>query len=80
LPLDSSRRRADEAEWSSKKLVEVDMSVSGQEAALARLQARRKYIRQELKQVERQIVRTRLQVATVEQRIARRTGSQRLAA
>jgi hypothetical protein len=56
------------------------MNASGQEAALARLQAHRKQMRQELKQVERQIVRARLQVVTVEQRITRLTRSQRPAA
>jgi hypothetical protein len=56
------------------------MSVSGQEVALAWLQARRQQIEQELSQVERQIVLTRLQVVTVEQLIGRLTRSQRPAA
>ena len=56
------------------------MNASGQEAALARLQARRRQIRQELNQVERRIARARLQVVTVEERIARRSQRQRPAA
>jgi len=56
------------------------MNASEQEVVLARLQARRKQIQQELKQVEGQIARARLQVVTVEERIARRTRSQRPAA
>jgi hypothetical protein len=56
------------------------MSASVQEAALARLQERRRQIQQELSQVDRQIVRERLQVVTIEQRIARLTRRQRPAA
>jgi hypothetical protein len=48
---------------------------------MVRLQARRQQIQQALSQLERQIVQARLQVITVEQRIARLTRSQqRLAA
>ncbi len=64
----------------SKNWVEIGMSVSGQQAATTRLQARRRQIQQELSQVERQIVLTHLQVVTVEQRIARLTRSRRRAA
>jgi hypothetical protein len=56
------------------------MSASGQQAALVRLQRRRQQIQQQRSQVERQIVLTRLQVVTLEQRIARLTRSQRSAA
>jgi hypothetical protein len=49
---------------------ESAMSVSGRETALTCLQERRKEIKHELKQVERQLVTARLQVVTVEQRIA----------
>jgi chromosome segregation ATPase len=59
---------------------EIDMSTPGRETALARLQARREQIEQELKQVERQIVAARLQVVTLEQRITRLTRRQRQAA
>jgi hypothetical protein len=45
-----------------------------------RLQARRQQIQQVLLQLERQMVQARLQVITVEQRIARLTRSQRPAA
>ena len=61
----------------SKRLIqevldeEAAMSTSRRETALARLQSRRQQIEHELKQVERQIVAARLQVVTVEQRIAR---------
>jgi len=53
------------------------MSVSGPEAALARLQARRREIQQELSQLARQIAQTRLRLVTIEQQIARLTRSQR---
>jgi hypothetical protein len=80
MGLDSSRRHADEAEKAFKERVETGMNASRQEVALARLQARRQQIEQQLSQVERQIVQTRLQVVTVEQRIARLSRSQRPAA
>ena len=47
------------------------MSALEQETKLARLQSRQKQIEHELKQGERQIVALRLQIVTVEQRIAR---------
>ncbi|MGH7174461.1 MAG: hypothetical protein ACRELF_26300 [Gemmataceae bacterium] len=56
------------------------MSASGRQTALARLQSRRMRIEHELKQVERQMVAARLQVVTVEQRIARLIRNQRKAA
>ncbi len=56
------------------------MNAPGQEATSARLLARREQIQQELSQVERQIVQARLQIVTVEQRIARLTRTQRPAA
>jgi cell division protein FtsL len=56
------------------------MSVSDAEVALARLQAQRGQIQQALSQLERQIAQQRLQVVTIEQRIARLTRSQRPAA
>jgi hypothetical protein len=54
----------------------AEMSASEHEAALARLQSRQEQIEHELKQVERQMVAARLQVITVEQRIARLSRSQ----
>jgi hypothetical protein len=54
---------------------EIAMSTPGRESALVSLQARREQIEQELKQVERQIVAARLQVVTLEQRIARLSRS-----
>jgi hypothetical protein len=80
LPLDPFCCHADEGEESCKQLVEVNMNVSGQEVVLAQLQARRRQIQQELSRVERQILQARLQIITVEQRIARLTRSQRPAA
>jgi hypothetical protein len=59
---------------------EIGMKASGRETALARLQVRRKQLKHELKQAERQIVAARLQVVTAEQRIACLTRSQRPAA
>ncbi len=56
------------------------MSASEQQATLARLQARQKQLKHELKQVERQMVAARLQIVTVEQRNPRLTRSQRSAA
>ena len=56
------------------------MSASVQEAALARLQERRRQIQRELSQLDRQIVHARLQVVTAEQRIARLTRTRRPAA
>jgi hypothetical protein len=64
----------------SQQWREVGMSASGQEAALARLQERRRQIQQELAQLDRQIADARLRVVTVDQRIARLTRSQRPAA
>jgi hypothetical protein len=46
LLLDSFRRRFDETEGACKQLVEVGRSATRQEAGLARLQARRAYLRQ----------------------------------
>jgi hypothetical protein len=80
LLLELLRGCADNAEKSSQPLTEVRMNVSEQEAVLARLQAHRQQIQKELKQLERQIVHARLQVSTVEQRIARLIRSQRRAA
>jgi hypothetical protein len=80
VALDSSYYPADEGEGSGKRLREVDMNASDAETALARLQARRQQIQQELSQLARQIAQTRLRVVTVEQRIARLTRSQRPAA
>lgn len=78
--LDSSRRHADETEKASKEMGEAGMNASRQEVALARLRARRRQIQQQLSQVERQIVQTRLQAITVEHRIARLSRGQRPAA
>jgi len=80
LLLELLRGCADNAERSSQPLAEVRMKASEQEAGLTRLQARHQQIQEELKQVERRIVHARLQVVTLEQRIARLTRSQRRAA
>ena len=56
------------------------MNASEQQATRARLQSRQQQLEHELKQVERQIVVARLQVVTVEQRMARLVRSQRSAA
>ncbi|HTU20713.1 MAG TPA: hypothetical protein VMG10_21815 [Gemmataceae bacterium] len=56
------------------------MSISDQEAALARLRTQRQQLQQALLQVERQIIRARLQVVTVEERIVRLSRGQRPAA
>jgi hypothetical protein len=56
------------------------MNASDAETALARLQARRQLVPQELSQLARQIAQTRLRVVTLEQQIARLTRSQRPAA
>ena len=56
------------------------MNAPGRETTLSRLQERRRQIKHELKQVERQMVAARLQVVTVEQRIAGLTRRLRNAA
>jgi hypothetical protein len=60
--------------------VEVAMSASERERALARVQARRRQVERELARVERKIVRVRGQVLAVQERMASLTLTHRRAA
>jgi hypothetical protein len=56
------------------------MNAPGREATRARLQVRRKQIERELARVDRKIARARVQVLSIQQRIATLTSSHRRAA